>query len=860
MFNGLKYVWPFRGMRRADIGMPFTVLFKKFTSILERNNRILEEMADTGDKLSGEYVFDRQYLVDASDRLTDQVFKLISDFSLLDNRKNADLFLAFERIRQQIREELAGHPAFALGSLVIPLFEASQDLRERGGGKMAVLSEIHNRLQLNTPDGFVITTKAFMDLMAHNGLLARVQEGFAGLSRQDPEGLKGLVEQIQQNIQAATIPPALAARIDAQLDILARHYPHRPLALALRSSAWGEDEESSFAGQYTSVLNVPRSRVLEAYRRVLASLYSLEAWQYRLDHDYREHETAMAVGCQMMATGTVSGVVQTYADLSDQPAILVASVRGLGAAVVGGDAPADTFYLARTPPYQLIRQELAEKTRQLIAVPGGGTAWEPVPDDLRQTASLTPPQLEALAQQAMAIECYYKRPQNIEWTFTDEGEPVILQAGPLRLQAAAPNSEPAVIDTTARASIVFAERGLVAQRGVAVGKVVVVRNDTDLERFPYGGILVSRYTSPRFSRVMHKARGIITDVGSPAGHMATVAREYRIPTVVNTQIATQRLNDGDEITLDATGNVVYRGNIANLDRFELTEEIVFEESYEYRLLRRLLKRISAFHLVDPKSANFTASACRTYHDITRYIHEKSVETLIRLSDEIGVGHSSAPRRLSTKVPLGLTVIDAGGGIAGSPTTGAITRDQVVSLPLGALLDGIDESAMWGTQPLSVDMGSFMSSLTRTFTASLAAPQKMGRNLAVVLEAYLNLHLRIGYHFTIIDAYMSDRINDNMIHFRFLGGVTDFLRRSRRAKFVAAVLEHFDFRVDVRGDLVIARIKKLPLARMTSRMRMLGGLIGYTRQLDARMHSDNEIARHVKLFTNAIGKAIGGSNE
>ncbi len=860
MLDSLKYAWPFRRLRRSGTGMPFAVLFKKFTSILERNNSILELMADMGDKLSGEYVFDRQYLVDASDRLTDQVFKLISDFSVLDNRRNADLFLAFERIRQQIQEELAGRPGFATGSLVIPLLDANRDLHELDGGKMAVLSEIHNRLQLNTPDGFVITTKAFMDLMAYNGLFDRVRQGIEGLNRQNPERLKRFSEQIQQEILAATIPPALVARIEAQLDILARNHPNRPLALALRSSAQCETGEISFAGQYLSVLNVPRSLVLDAYRRVLASAYSLKALQYRLDRDYREHETAMAVGCQMMVAGTVSGVVQTYSDISDPPAILVAGVRGLGAPVVGGDAPADTFYLTRTPPYRLIRQELAQKRQRLIAAPGGGTAWDPVPDDLRSTASLTPLQLEALAQQAMAIECYYKRPQNIEWTFTDEGELVILQAGPLRLQAAAPRREPAVIDTTARASIIFAERGLVAQRGVAVGKVVVVRSDADLERFPYGGILVSRYTSPRFSRVMHKTRGIITDVGSPAGHMATIAREYRIPTVVNTEIATQRLKEGDEITLDATGNVVYRGSIAALDRFELTEEIVFEESYEYRLLRRLLKRISAFHLLDPKSASFTAGACRTYHDITRFIHEKAVATLIRLSEEYGAGDLSAPRRLLTRVPLGLTVIDAGGGIAGSPAADTITREQVLSLPLGALLDGIDQSAMWGTEPLSVDMGSFMSSLTRTFSASLAAPQKVGRNLAVVLEAYMNLHLRIGYHFTIIDAYLSERINDNMIHFRFLGGVTDFLRRSRRARFVAAVLEHFDFRVDVRGDLVIGRIKKLPLERMRSRMRMLGGLIGYTRQLDARMHSDDEIARHVELFTNAIGRTIGGANE
>jgi pyruvate,water dikinase len=118
-------------------------------------------------------------------------------------------------------------------------------------------------------------------------------------------------------------------------------------------------------------------------------------------------------------------------------------------------------------------------------------------------------------------------------------------------------------------------------------------------------------------------------------------------------------------------------------------------------------------------------------------------------------------------------------------------------------------------------------------------------------------MRLGYHFTIIDAYISQEINDNYIYFRFLGGVTEFIRRSRRASFIARVLEHFDFRVEIHGDLVVGRLKKLSLPRMSERMYMLGGLIGYTRQLDARMNSDNDVSSHAEIFINALKTAIGG---
>ncbi len=457
----------------------------------------------------------------------------------------------------------------------------------------------------------------------------------------------------------------------------------------------------------------------------------------------------------------------------------------------------------------------------------------------------------------MSIERYYKRPQDIEWTFDDQGVLHILQTRPLRFWAVPEDAEPRVDAATRDAEVIFSGKGLVAQRGVAVGRVRVVRTDSDLENFPMGGILVARHTSPRFSRVMRKARGIITDIGSPTGHMATIAREFRVPALVNTGVATMLLHDGDEITLDSTQNAVYRGRIQALDRFELTEEDVFEDSYEYRLLRRLLKHIAPLNLVDPHGENFIPSACRTYHDITRYIHESAVEELIHLSERRGADYLSSPKRLRTVIPLGLLLVDAGDGTDCPSDAEDISPEQVVSRPLRDFLAGINSCGMWCTEPVSVDLGSFMSSVTRTFSSSLASPRAVGRNLVVVLKNYMNLNMRLGYHFNIIDAYVSDEINDNYIYFRFLGGVTDFIRRSRRAKFVAEVLERFDFRVEIHGDLVVGRVKKLDSARMARRMRMLGGLVGYARQLDARMHNDQDVSQHVRIFMDAMPDVCGG---
>ena len=95
--------------------------------------------------------------------------------------------------------------------------------------------------------------------------------------------------------------------------------------------------------------------------------------------------------------------------------------------------------------------------------------------------------------------------------------------------------------------------------------------------------------------------------------------------------------------------------------------------------------------------------------------------------------------------------------------------------------------------------------------------------------------------------ISDEVNDNYAYFRFLGGVTDLQRRSRRARLLAELLEAHDFRVDVRGDLVVGRIKKLDAARMVGKMRTLGSLVSFTRQLDVKMVSDAEVESTKETF-------------
>ncbi|RLB20855.1 MAG: pyruvate, water dikinase, partial [Deltaproteobacteria bacterium] len=396
------------------------------------------------------------------------------------------------------------------------------------------------------------------------------------------------------------------------------------------------------------------------------------------------------------------------------------------------------------------------------------------------------------------------------------------------------------------AHTIFSGKGDIAQKGIGIGKVFLVRSDEDLDRFPEGAVLVARNTSPRFAKVIRKAAAVLTDIGSPTGHMATIAREFRVPTIVNTGIATKVLKQGQEVTVDAEENVVYEGKVKELCYYEFNEE-PFEETYEYRLLRRVLKKISPLNLLDPLDKKFTPRHCKTFHDIARFIHEKAVEEIIELS-YYGTRNSHAPPlHLDLPVPLDLVLIDMGEGLSGRPMSRKVRVNEIRSIPMAAFVRGLLCPGAWSTEPTSVDFGSFMSSLTRTFSSSLATPKFVGQNLAVISLNYANISLRLGYHFNMIDAYISEKINDNYAYFRFLGGVTDLSRRSRRAKLVGEILTMNDFRVDLRGDLVVARVKKMGVEEMKKKLRIVGTLVAFTRQLDVQMVNDNQIMKFIEAF-------------
>jgi len=835
--------------RKKKPAVLFSTLFKKFRCILERNIRIMELMADIGDKLSGEYIFDRQYIHTVTEELNNLLRLHISDLDDLEQKKNTELLKSFERIYNRIREEISGkRPDSEIPFTRFPeeLLTAPNHALDELGNENIIMGDIQNILKLPVPDGFFVTTSVFSDFMKHNDLMPHVRECHGGLEKSEGKSAGKAFKNLRTMILNGEIPMPVVWDISAATESINRKAGRDPVSYATRGCERIRGKGSAFKPQFKTFLNVPRKDILTAYKEIIADILCSPGVE-----NYPEKDFALSASFFSMVDSGISGFMRTLdPDYPERETMIAGATFGLGGGIKDVMGNLDHYIISRDPPHHILSMEVTRKDRMLTLRREGGTVWMNIPHYTCRAPSLKPSQIKCLAETAILIERYFKRPLEIMWCFDRKENLFILRTNLLNIRNGNADSMLPVEAAVRNAKVFFSGKGTVVQSGIATGKVYVVRNDEDLERFPTGSILVSSQTSPRFSRVILKAKGILTGIGSPTGHLATMAREFRVPAIVNCGAAVKELKTGDEITIDAAYNVVYRGAVKELQRYGLMEEDLFEESEEYLLLRRLLKHISTLNLIDPYSRNFTPARCRTYHDIMRYVHEKAVQRVIDLSRIYKHRRHVPVRRLETDIPLGIFIAEIGEEV--KPGAGSkIQENEVNSVPMRALLKGLHESGMWSTKPLSVDMGSFMSSLTKTFSYSLSGPDHTGMNLALISEEYMNLNLKLGYHYTIIDAFIGDCSEENRISFRFFGGVTDLSRRSMRVKFIGTILERFDFRVESHGDLIIGRIKKAAKSRMIGKMKLIGGLIGYTRQLDVQISSQNSLSSRVEDFINKI---------
>src|SRR3989339_1343438 len=98
--------------------------------------------------------------------------------------------------------------------------------------------------------------------------------------------------------------------------------------------------------------------------------------------------------------------------------------------------------------------------------------------------------------------------------------------------------------------------GRSASRGKVRGIAKVLNTYKDVFKLNKGEILIASMTTPDYIMAMEKASAFVTDEGGITCHAAILAREFGVPCIVGTKVATQIIKDGDNIEVDADNAVV----------------------------------------------------------------------------------------------------------------------------------------------------------------------------------------------------------------------------------------------------------------------------------------------------------------
>lgn len=806
-----------------------------FRELLELNTECLEVLSGLQEDLR-EVPPLRDALGDRISAIFDKAERIVAALGKLSGGRYSSLFAVLRAQRHDVETYIAACQELATPRLSTWLSEVDSQAALEAGGKAAALGEIKNKLGLPVPDGYVLTTEAYRQFCGIPLWMA-IRDATRDADLNDLEALGAMSAKLKDLVLACRVP----RNVEIAITERALKLSTRGLGLAVRSSAVGEGGEHTFAGQFISLINVPQEQLLDAYKRVVAGRFSERALFYRLSTGLSEVESPLAVLFLPVIRARAAGILYTRDPKDPKKEVLwVTATRGLALDIASGHMSADLFIVSRRRPHRVLEQNIVRKEQEIVPEVGGQLARKALPASESEAPSLDPEQLKLLAEWGVQIEKHFGTPQDVEWAIDESGNCWVLQSRPLMLAGATsswtwsrPRADPMIAG------------GRTVYPGRASGGAYLAEDAHALGHIPEGSVLFVRRVSPEIIEVFPRITGLVSEWGNVAGHVATLLREFKVPSVFQMTGAFERLKTGDPVSLDAGQARIYAGNLWPPRR----DEVVIEERYRDGRIDPINQRLLTLHLLDPSAFNFRPGGCKSTHDVIRFCHEKAIEAMFTINESESDRGQHLCKRLLTPVPVNLRVLDLGGGLKMADTNSPdVTPAQIVSRPFQALWKGVTHPAVTWTREMPASFSDLASVMAGSLSSHNSAVRALGeKSYVLVADEYMNINSRLAYHFSLVDACVSDIPGRNYISFRFAGGGATRWRRNLRACFIDACLTHYGYLVDRRGDLVNAWFKKAPAEETEAKLDILGRLMACSSQLDMYMTSHDVMRWYVQQF-------------
>ncbi|MDR2551156.1 MAG: hypothetical protein LBD10_13250 [Desulfobulbus sp.] len=741
---------------------------------------------------------------------TVNVFKIIRHCNQIVDAHNDEPERTFSRLRQRIETILEARREPVAGKKLLDLVRIDRTLANLSGEKMAHLAEAGAIGGIRIPPGFVLSAAATGLFFQRNQLYHQINHILQQIEIADLEDLYRKSAAIQELIRNAPMPPKLETllldRFDRLIDAGAA------CRVAVRSSAIAEGiGPTAFAELYRTELDVGRDSLIDACKTVLASKYTPQAISHRLAKGLLHEQCEMAIGVLAMVEARVSGVCHTRSIGGPNDTLDLFYAPGVAKGIVDGTRSTGHLRLERQPPHRIVERQEA------------GDAIEPW---------LADTEAAVLAEIGMRLERHFGAPREIEWSIDPAGALFVLQSRPAATAPtfAGPTPPP-------EAGRPLLHGGVTGCDGVGCGEVFVVRTVQEALRCPRRAVLVVRHPLPEWAPLLHRAVALVAETGSEACHLAILAREFGLPTLLSMNRATELLANGALVTVDASARAVYQGRIDSLPSQTVDRPDPLESSPIRRILAEVLDLLGPLMPLASSSPGLRADRCQTLHDIMQLCHEQAMAGIFECSRRAGSGQEAA-KRLHDTLPIRWWVVDLGGAmIPGYDRSRSdIEITDIASPLLHAFWTGMQHVPR--QKPAASGLRAAAAALFRTARRDGLAPIRASffrqKNYFLLSQKYCNLSMYFGRLFATVEAMLDDRGRDSSIAFRCAYGPADDSRQSRRIEILAEVLEHFGFRTARAGEALTARMDQESGPVFFDRLKVLGYLVVHARQLDAEL--------------------------
>jgi len=262
----------------------------------------------------------------------------------------------------------------------------------------------------------------------------------------------------------------------------------------------------------------------------------------------------------------------------------------------------------------------------------------------------------------------------------------------------------------------------------------------------------------------------------------------------------------------------------------------------------VLNHISPLNLVHPGDKGFAVESCHTFHDLTRFCHQRAME-------EMFYGGLSVPEKervsvsLRTEMPLEVNVIYIDQDMSDELRERGIDENAIDSEPMLHFWRGARHQG-WPARPLPRDFERF-----KVFSTSMEHDESEGyseSSFALLGREYMIVGLRMGYHFTTVEGMCTEDPQKNYIRMQYTEGGATPERRERRINLIKDVLTRLGFDHQAKGDFLDTRLAGRPAGQICEGLFKLGQLTMLTKQLDMALTNDEVAAWHTRQILQKLG--------